>query len=242
MTSAFWPITEFAARGLEPLEREAVLGDLAESSETGWSALRGVLGLVLRRQAPLWLNWPPWVAGVGLALPSGYLLTWVSASISCTYERLFGPQAYSSNPHWWPTGHEGLFLFLCHVFLLVTWSWTSGYVLSSFSRRTVWVTAWLSFLPFFRFHFNIEPLPKVCLLLFVLPWLIGIFHGVCATRVQPITAAVLATVVTVLMVFCWTSGALWVLNWGLLVPTWFLVALALRSGRGTNLRGVIAQH
>lgn len=40
----------FLSRGLEPAEREAVLGDLAESTASGAEKLRDVLGLVVRRQ------------------------------------------------------------------------------------------------------------------------------------------------------------------------------------------------
>jgi hypothetical protein len=239
MTNTFWPIAEFAARGLEPLEREAVLGDLSETGETGWSALRGVLGLVVRRQAPLWRSWPPWVAGIGVALPSGYLLTWVSASISCTYERLFGPHV---SRHWWPTGHEGLLLFLCHVFLLIAWSWTAGYVSTSFSRRTAWVTAAFCFIPFFFYDgFDIYPLPRICLLLFVLPLFLGIHHGLRTPQIQPLTALALATVVTGLMAFCWNRGALWILNWGLLWPMLCLVAVTLKSRGKAASRAQLAQ-
>jgi hypothetical protein len=60
---------------LEHDEREAVCGDFAESGETGWRALRNLLGLIVRRQAALWKGWQPWLTIVGLVGPLGMLLS-----------------------------------------------------------------------------------------------------------------------------------------------------------------------
>lgn len=220
-------MAEFAARLLDPAEREAVLGDLLEAGETGGSSLQNVLGLVLRRQAQLLKAVRPWLAGFGVALPACYLLMGVSASISCTFERLFRPQIVTS--HWWPTGHEGVLLLLCHVILLIMWSWTAGYLCASLSRRTLVFTALLS-LAAFRFgDFYIAPLPKICLLLFLLPLLLGIVHGLQGARISPLVALFLAVGMTATMAFCWGNEALWVFNWALSVPAWCLVFTALRS-------------
>ncbi|MBZ5634636.1 MAG: hypothetical protein LAO55_16045 [Acidobacteriia bacterium] len=59
------------SRMLEPDEREASRGDLAESGEHGGQALLGLVGLVVRRQAALWKDWRPWLALVGLVIPLG---------------------------------------------------------------------------------------------------------------------------------------------------------------------------
>src|ERR1700674_1683743 len=59
---------------LQPDEREAVRGDLAELGAGGGEALREVLGLVARRQAHLWTGWRPWLALIGLAVPLGMVL------------------------------------------------------------------------------------------------------------------------------------------------------------------------
>src|SRR5450759_2133589 len=61
-----WSLVETICRLLEPDERQAVLGDLAESGETGIRALAAVAGLVTRRQLGLWKSWRPWVALLGL--------------------------------------------------------------------------------------------------------------------------------------------------------------------------------
>src|SRR5262249_23583092 len=80
MTNSAWSLTEFTARALDPAERDAVLGDLTEAGETGWNALKNVLGLVFLRQTLQLKTAKPWLAGLGIALPTGYLLMGVSAS------------------------------------------------------------------------------------------------------------------------------------------------------------------
>ena len=82
MNRSCWWLAEKLSRLLEPVEREAVLGDLAESGETGAQALLGLLGLALRRQAGAWMHWRPWVAVIALALPAALLLSLASARIA----------------------------------------------------------------------------------------------------------------------------------------------------------------
>jgi len=229
MTNVSWPLADFAARLLEPPEREAVLGDLMEAGETGWRALRDVFGLIILRHALIFRTFRPWLVGFGLALPASYLLTWVSFSVSSTFERIFG--LAKVGVHWWPTGHEGLLLLSCHVLLLVVWSWIAGFLYASLSRRSLLFSVALCLAPFFFYDFRIGPLPKPCLLLFVLPMLLGIFHSLQSIRIAPASALLLALGMTGLMTFCWTNGALWILNWALLIPTWGLVAVSAISKR-----------
>jgi hypothetical protein len=66
MTRVWWWLADMVSRLLEPDECDAVRGDLAESGATGGEALRDLLGLVVRRQAALWMDWRPWLALVGL--------------------------------------------------------------------------------------------------------------------------------------------------------------------------------
>jgi len=235
VTNIAWPMAEFAARSLEPTERDAILGDLIEVGETGWSALQNVLGLIILRQAQLLRTLRPWVAGLGVGLPSCYLLMGVSASVACTYERLFKPQVVRSP--WWPTANEGILLLLCHFFLLLAWSWTAGYLCASLSRRTLWVTAALGFAPWFIDNFHLAPLPKSCVLLFVIPLVLGVLHGLQGTRISPLLALFLAIAMTGVMIFCWTNGALWNFNWALLVPAWYLVSVALRTAEQMGPEG-----
>jgi hypothetical protein len=145
MTRGGWGIVETASRLLESGEREAVVGDVVEANESTWQALANVLGLVVRRQAMLWKEWHPWFAGFAVALPSSYLLMIVSLSVTCTYQRLVNHKSFYDKH--WPTGHEGFLLLLCHVFLLIAWSWAGGYLVASLPRKTIWASACLSVVP-----------------------------------------------------------------------------------------------
>ena len=81
-------LVDTTARVLEPDERDAVLGDFAESGEAGGRALRGLLGLVIRRQAVLWKNWQPWLVLVSLLVPLAWLLSIaakLTAGLSAVY-------------------------------------------------------------------------------------------------------------------------------------------------------------
>ncbi len=82
MTRVCWWLAEKLSRLLEPDERDAALGDFAESGIAGGSALIEVLGLIARRQAALWNDWRPWVALAGVVAPLGMLLSLVLGSIS----------------------------------------------------------------------------------------------------------------------------------------------------------------
>ena len=109
MNAIAWPLVEFTSRLLDHEEREVVLGDLLETNENAWRGLLDVFGLVSRRQAGLWRDLRPWLAGFALALPSSYLLMTASLSVSCTYQRLVNHKVYAG---YWPTGHEG-FPYCC---------------------------------------------------------------------------------------------------------------------------------
>jgi hypothetical protein len=226
MTSTLWSLVEFAARPLKRDEREAVLGDSLEAGDSVWETLFGVLGFVLRQQLLLWKSWRPWLAVFALGLPSSYLLMAVSTSVTCTYDRLMGIKV----GHWAPTGHEGFVLLACHIFLLITWSWTSGFMLGSLSPRTLWLNAVLCcFLVLYSAdHFRMMSLSRFSPFLFLVPAIWGVHQGVHSVRLKLGPACLLAATITVLMISAWTSNALWVLNWLLLSPAWYLAATARR--------------
>src|SRR5580658_1334728 len=71
---AVWFLLERVSCILEPAEREAVLGDLKEAGEGPWQTLVEIVGLVLRRQAGHWKDWRPWVAAIGVSVPTSFLL------------------------------------------------------------------------------------------------------------------------------------------------------------------------
>jgi hypothetical protein len=140
MTRISWQLVEVLSRTLEPGERDVVLGDFAESVESGGRALRGVLGLVLRRQAALW-DWRPWAALVGLIVPLGMMLSIVArltAGGTDTYTWLYANNwdlaLLRYREFWYEFNTSVVFVFVSWL-TLVCWSWTAGFTLGSLSRR-----------------------------------------------------------------------------------------------------------
>jgi len=228
VTGVGWSLVEVAAQLLERDEREAVLGDLVEAGESAWQGLLDVLGLVIRRQAILWKSWRPWLAAFGLAFPGSLLLMGFSISVSQTYQRLIGPTVFKATGL---TLGPGFTLLLCNVLLLICWSWTGGFVMGSVSRRTVRVSAVLSFLPcvFCLARFRVESLSRLCLLLFLLPAIWGVRRGLQIAQIKLSSALILAAAVTVLTIPTWSSSGSWIPNWALSWPAWYLVATSWRG-------------
>jgi hypothetical protein len=226
MNASVWPLVELSSRLLDHQDREVVLGDLLETNENAWRGMLDVFGLVFRRQAGLWRDPRPWLAAFLVALPSTYLLMTASLSVSCTYQRLVNHKVFHGH---WPTGHEGFPLLLCHIFLLIAWSWSAGYMVGSVSRRTIWASAALATVP--SWSFLCMSVSSPCLLLFLPPAILGVSRGRRGSRVSFRAASILVLTLTVLMISAWSNQALWVLNWALLCPAWYLVATAPRSGQ-----------
>jgi hypothetical protein len=233
VSAVFFPITgsrlvDLVSRLLPPDEREVVQGDLLEGGESAWQSMLAVLGMVIRREATLWRTWRPWLAAFGLSLPSSFLLMGFSLSVSRAYQQL------ASGPILHATGIDvrpGFALFLCNVLLLAAWSWTGGFVVGAVSRRTIWVSAALSFVPclFCLERFRIESLSRLCLLLFLPVALWGAHRGLQMARIKRSSAIVLALAVTALTIPTWTRSGAWIPNWALSWPAWFLVATARRT-------------
>jgi hypothetical protein len=144
MTRVSWWLAETASRLLEPDERDAVRGDLAESGETGRQALRAVLGLVIRRQAVLWKDWRPWLALLGL-VPLGVQLSLFSRHVADTSAIFIW--MYANNWTWTYVTNPSFRLDLAHyigVFSLqyislTCMSWMAAFMLGSLSRRAILV-------------------------------------------------------------------------------------------------------
>ena len=60
---------------LDPAERDSAFGDLAESGESGSQALRGMLGLVIRRRAACLWDWRQWLTVASLTVPLSALVS-----------------------------------------------------------------------------------------------------------------------------------------------------------------------
>ncbi|HEY4988492.1 MAG TPA: hypothetical protein VII09_01725 [Opitutaceae bacterium] len=230
------PLVECIARLLERDEREAVLGDLAETGESAWRASLQLAGLVVRRQAALWRDWRPWIAAFGLSLPSSLLLMGFSVSFCLGCQRFFeaalSPGASSAS--------HGVALLAPRLIRLLAWSWTIGCVVGSLSRRTLWVSAAASCAPclFCLERFRIESMSRFSLLLFVLPAIWGVRHGLRHGSPRMGTALAIAVAVTVLMVPAWYAGGSsggdlrsWMVSSVLTWPAWFLVARARKPAR-----------
>jgi hypothetical protein len=210
----------FVSHLLEPNEREVVLGDLEEGGENARQSLVAILGLVIRREAALWRNWGPWLAAFGLALPFSFLLMGFSLSVSRAYQQYAGVHV-----------GPGFALLLCNVLLLAGWAWTGGFVVGAISRRTLWVSAALSFAPclFCLERFRVESLSRLCLLLFLPAALWGARRGLQLVYIKRSSAIALAVGVTALTIPLWSSSGLWLPNWALSWPAWYLVATARKA-------------
>lgn len=138
------------ARSLAPAEREAVLGDLAESHESGVRAMVDLAGLVARRQAALWKAWRPWAA-LCLAIPAGWYL-------GCSLWRVVTGE-FSGLDLWLVLNRRDLdpavlaeygmsvrhaIIALVRGALMLTGSaWLIGLAVSWLAQRAVWVHAGL---------------------------------------------------------------------------------------------------
>jgi hypothetical protein len=147
MTHFYWRLVDLLSRMLKPDERDAVLGDQAESGVSGGQALRDLLGLVVRRQVALWREWYSWLSLAGLVIPLGALLTGVSrrtADGNAIYLWLYANNwtwTYITNAGFRDDffGHgTGIVISWTE---LICWSWTGGLLLGYVSRRTTRSTA-----------------------------------------------------------------------------------------------------
>jgi hypothetical protein len=221
MNGIGWPLVESCAQLLARDEREAVLGDLLEAGEGAVQAIFGIFGLIVRRQLSLWKNWHPWLAAFGVALPSSFLLMGTSVVVSLGYQHLTGSGA-----------HGRFWMLACQAFLLLAWAWSGGFVVGRLSPRTLWASMALCFSPclFCLARFRTPSLSRLSLLLFLLPALIGVYQGLRRIPIGRKTAIGFAFVVTAVMLLLGSREVLWVGNWLLLWPAWYMAVAAWKSG------------
>lgn len=207
-------LAEMATIFLLPKDRDAVLGDLAETGASGWSVLGSLLWLVVRQQMEVWRAWQPWVAG-SMAFAGSLLLLCVSFGLSVDSRHLL-------------RGERGCGSVLCEALLMLSWAWTSGFVVGSLSAKTRWVSGILCAIPCFScvLRFHDTSLSRLCVLLFLLPAVVGAVQGIRRARLSHRTAVTLAIAMIALM-FVW--GDMYMRNWFFSLPAWWLVAHAERS-------------
>ena len=152
MTRICWRLAELASQALQPEERDAVLGDFAESGERSSEALCGVLGLVVRRQAALWKDWRLWLVLIGLVLPLAWVLS-INSRFTANANAVYC-WSYLNNWDWsllkyasfWYILRDSLRAVFMQSLVLVCWSWSAGFLLGSASRRFMPSSAVLFFL------------------------------------------------------------------------------------------------
>ena len=222
MTNIGWRLVEALALQLAPAEREAVLGDLIETQTSAWRSVCEIGELLVRRQLQLWKSLQPWLAAPGLAFHCSLMLMGFSFAISSELRDHFLPGAgwcYS------PAAPAEAVTALSQIFVLLICSWTIGFTVDSLSRRTFVVSAVCCFLPclFCLLRFHHQSLPRLCLFLFLPPAIAGIRFSRrtgAITRRWAVTLAVAATISLAVLAAC---GNVWILNWVLVGPAWYLV-------------------
>jgi hypothetical protein len=131
-----WDLVLWFSSTLQVAEREAVLGDLAESGESDGRAVANIFGLVVRRHAGALTDWRFWIAFAFVILP-------VSLSLSAIAQNATGEGAvytwmYLNNSDWslmkmwgfWYVLGDAAMQLAIVGLLLACWSWSAGFVLS----------------------------------------------------------------------------------------------------------------
>jgi hypothetical protein len=149
MNQISWLLTTLLVRALGPEERDAVLGDLLESVESGPRALSDVFGLVSRREGTRWMSFAPWLALITIVIPFAAVLMTSSRRIADT--EAIPIWLYVSN--WeWARAADATFLnsltasgwgAASSLASLAFRSWSTGFALALLWRRSLAVNAFL---------------------------------------------------------------------------------------------------
>jgi hypothetical protein len=218
MTPRGWWAVDLLCGLLDRDERDAVGGDLAEARASSARVLMEVGGLVVRRQAALWLGWRPWLGLLAIVLPLGFLLSvssrWFADSIAAhlwLYVRL-GEWSYLTIPGWRRDVIEAVTTALAGFAALAVWSWTAGFVLARLSRRAWWT---LGLVLVLAIVFTVGPVtnargftltPTVRVVLVLLPVWSGLRRGITGTSLGMVRA--LAITVATIAVTAFMAKAL----------------------------------
>jgi hypothetical protein len=214
-----WRCIEAAAELLAPVERELVLGDLAETDRGVWRGLADVLSLAALRQIALWKSWRPWAASLGLALPASLFLMGCSVAATGAISSLFNEP--SSPPLLWRSASR--------MFLLICWAWMAGFAVSAVSRGTIWASLLGCCTPclYCLSRWPGHGLTELQLLIFLIPGLWGAWRGRQDLRLG-LRWALFLTAIAMLAPLMWARGG-WMYGSWLLWPGWYLAATARRG-------------
>ena len=146
MTRIYWSLVDMVSHLLDQPERDVVRGDLDECGARPGHALREVAGLVVRRQAALWIDWRPWFAVASIVIPIGLLLShasrwWgITTGVDFANYWVLWDFSYLAYPGYRNDVIRTAVWLGAAWCALVGWSWTSGFVVGRLSRRTLWLT------------------------------------------------------------------------------------------------------
>jgi hypothetical protein len=203
------------AQALPARDQDPVVGDLLEAGIPDLRDLLDLAELVLRRWMVRWKSWHPWLALVGLVLPSGILLSRISSRL-CVYASVqLAAYLRSGNPfgNGLSLADEAIAL-LCQALAVIACAWLTGFALAGVSRPTlaahaaVFYAAWLFFgarmLLAVRLDFALPLLLGAAC--FVAPSLWGALAGIRRAPLRPLPAIAFAAAVLLLAgMAAWTD-------------------------------------
>ncbi len=244
MSNLWIRCTKALSRTLDPTERETVLGDLTELATTDRQALKGMLGLVLRRQLGHWNEWQPWFVLVAIVVPVCALLA--TQSVGMNFFPFLVMWFHHGIAYRTGVSSAALLAEICfQASALITWSWTSAVALGALSRKTIWANGVLFFLlcAFFTVYRLPYPVRALWLtpsawtpivsnfLLVLLPAYCGLHKSAKSPRTKPPWLIALAGWTVIIGgLACWTKG--WngaaLDNWSQGAPALTLMQLAQR--------------
>lgn len=214
-----WRCIQAAAELLTPLDREVVLGDLAETCPGVWHGLGDVLSLAALRQLALWKSWRPWAASLGLALPISLFLMGCSVAASAAFSNFLN-EASSAHLLWDSVSR---------LFLLICWAWMAGFAVGAISKGTLWASLLGSCAPclYCLSEWPGHGLSALQLLIFLIP---GVWGARCGRRDLRLGLAWALFLAAVAMLSPWMwGGGGWIYGCWLLWPGCYLAATAKRK-------------
>lgn len=181
---ALW-LAHRLARTLDPQERDALLGDQKELGQSGGRAAREALGLVVRRQYQLSTADESGIGAWWRLIPIFAILLSHSVKISRWLDAAYFP--------------DNLLLYSCWGTIVAVLSWTTGFLLGSFSGRARRVNSalltafWLAYLSYLSARYELSTAALTLHgLLFVLPVVTGFRSGVIRKSLSTFKSVIIA--------------------------------------------------